>query len=195
MQASSVAEAGEETKMNYTTTLADIQGRIELPLICNRRGLTGIAVEIGTMIGIYASDFLVRWQGKQFYTIDDYRGDPERSGDRKVQKLEAIERLAFFGRKCQMINSDSVAAAADFADGTVDFIHIDGDHSYEGCKRDMEAWWPKMKPGALFTGHDYCGHFDGLIAAVHEFAKKVNLPVQIVNEQCGHNTWMIEVPK
>ena len=78
----------------------------------------------------------------------------------------------------------SQEAAENFPDGYFDLIYIDADHTYEGCKADMETWWPKMKPGGFFTGDDYSnshapvtGVKFGVIKAVNEFAKEVNLPV------------------
>ena len=56
------------------------------------------------------------------------------------------------------IRNDSVEASKNYADGSVDFVFIDGDHSYNGCKRDIEAWLPKMKPNSIFAGHDYAWH-------------------------------------
>jgi predicted O-methyltransferase YrrM len=40
----------------------------------------------------------------------------------------------------------------------VDFVFIDGDHSYEGCKGDIEAWLPNIKPGGIIAIHDYKKH-------------------------------------
>lgn len=37
----------------------------------------------------------------------------------------------------------------------VDLVFIDGDHSYEGCKGDIEAWLPNIKPGGILAIHDY----------------------------------------
>lgn len=53
------------------------------------------------------------------------------------------------------IRSDSVEASKNYADRSVDFVFVDGDHSYNGCKRDIEAWLPKMKPNSILAGHDY----------------------------------------
>lgn len=39
-----------------------------------------------------------------------------------------------------------------------DLVLIDGDHSYEGCKGDIEAWLPNIKPGGILAIHDYKKH-------------------------------------
>ena len=36
----------------------------------------------------------------------------------------------------------------------IDFLHIDGDHSYEGVKSDFENYFPKVKPNGIITVHD-----------------------------------------
>lgn len=38
----------------------------------------------------------------------------------------------------------------------VDFLMIDGDHSYEGVKKDFETYSPLVKPGGLVAFHDIC---------------------------------------
>jgi len=53
------------------------------------------------------------------------------------------------------IRMDSVEASELYADGSLDFVFIDGDHSYDGVKGDLEAWLPKMKPNSIISGHDY----------------------------------------
>lgn len=50
---------------------------------------------------------------------------------------------------------DSVQAASEFADRSLSFVYIDGDHSYEGCRRDILAWAPKVMRGGVIAGHDY----------------------------------------
>jgi predicted O-methyltransferase YrrM len=53
------------------------------------------------------------------------------------------------------IQSDSRQAAPRFADQTFDLIFIDGDHSYQGVKADIQAWKDKLKPSGILAGHDY----------------------------------------
>lgn len=48
----------------------------------------------------------------------------------------------------------STDVAQEFADEWLDFVFIDGDHSYEGVDADIKAWAPKIRKGGLIAGHD-----------------------------------------
>lgn len=67
----------------------------------------------------------------------------------------AREQTAFAARRRLILRSDSAAAAACVADGCLDFVFLDADHSYTGVRQDIDAWWPKLRPGGLLGGHDY----------------------------------------
>ena len=38
--------------------------------------------------------------------------------------------------------------------GEIDLLFIDCDHSYEGCREDLENWYPKVVPGGHIVLHD-----------------------------------------
>lgn len=38
--------------------------------------------------------------------------------------------------------------------GALDFVFIDGDHSFDGLRRDWEAWSPLLAPGGVIALHD-----------------------------------------
>lgn len=76
----------------------------------------------------------------------------------------------------------SFEAVRHFADNFFDLIYIDADHSYEGCLKDIQDWYPKVKKGKFLLGDDYrvyegrrAGVNFGVIEAVNEFAKTNNL--------------------
>src|SRR5262249_31521464 len=54
--------------------------------------------------------------------------------------------------RVEWVRLTGVAAAKQYAangNGPVDFIFIDGDHSYDGIRGDWEAWSDLLAPGAI----------------------------------------------
>ena len=47
-------------------------------------------------------------------------------------------------------------------------VFLDGDHSYEAVKADIESWMPKIKPGGILAGHDYGAEHPGVKQAADE---------------------------
>jgi len=50
----------------------------------------------------------------------------------------------------------------------IDFVFIDGDHSYVSICEDIAAWVPRISRGGVIAGHDYMAHHPGVIRAVNE---------------------------
>jgi predicted O-methyltransferase YrrM len=54
---------------------------------------------------------------------------------------------------------------------SMDFIYIDGDHSYAGVKNDTEKALQMLKPGGTMMWHDYGAGLDGLVKYFVEFTR------------------------
>jgi Methyltransferase domain len=70
--------------------------------------------------------------------------------------------------KFAIIPQNSIKAAKLFPDKSLDFCFIDADHTYTSCKNDILAYLPKIKPGGIIAGHDYCDDWPGVKQAVAE---------------------------
>ena len=56
--------------------------------------------------------------------------------------------------------------------GDADLLFVDGYHSEEFVTTDLELGWPKVRPGGVLCGHDYCDkHPDhlGVVRAVNKW--------------------------
>src|SRR3990167_4054505 len=54
----------------------------------------------------------------------------------------------------------------------VNVLFIDGDHTYEGCKADIDNWYPQMANGGVMLFHDCDDTSPGVVQAVAEFVKE-----------------------
>ncbi len=148
--------------------------------------------EVGTWRGDFAAAILASRRPARLYLIDpwEYRTDPgyeqasygghSEDGQARLDAMHAsvLERFAAEIRSGQVLvrRARSLEAAAGFADGSLDWVYIDADHSYEGVSGDLEAFFRVVKPGGFLAGDDY-GHEgswfeDGVRRAVDEFAPR-----------------------
>lgn len=73
-------------------------------------------------------------------------------------------------------HENSWDAARRYRDGSVDFVFIDADHSYESVRRDIDAWLPKIRKNeGIIAGHDFCVDFPGVIQAVTETFPRIEV--------------------
>ncbi len=54
-------------------------------------------------------------------------------------------------------------------DTKIDVLFIDGDHTYEGCKADIEVWSPFVKDGGVILFHDADEGGTGILRAITEW--------------------------
>ena len=55
------------------------------------------------------------------------------------------------------------------ADTHIDFLFIDGDHTYEGVKSDFEMYSPLVRSGGLIALHDIVPGPEGCVGGVPKY--------------------------
>ena len=124
-------------------------------------------VEVGSFKG-RSSSFLaveIANSGKNIKLdcIDTWQGSIEHQKGEECEIKEVVEGTLYetFLKNTEPvkhlinpIREPSYEAAARYADGSIDFIMIDGDHTFDGVCKDIQAFLPKMKKGGVMTGDD-----------------------------------------
>ena len=134
-----------------------------------RLGDDVVGIEIGTCRAESTAFLLEKCPNiMRIFTIDPYKAYEDWTGEINQEVIDkfmmiAQENLKPYGDRVRMIRETSSQAVNNFTDTLVDFIFIDGDHSYEATLADCEAYYPFLKPGGFFCGHDYSS-----IQAVHD---------------------------
>jgi len=54
-----------------------------------------------------------------------------------------------------LVRKFSMDAVKDFKDESLDFVYIDGNHTFQFVTNDIVEWSKKVKQGGIIAGHDY----------------------------------------
>ena len=133
-----------------------------------------IGGEAGTYRGDFANYILETLLPKKFYVFDL---DMQTYDVAKRFKDEIDAELV------QLIEGDSSTQLAEFPVDYFDWLYIDGDHSYEGCKKDLIQAARTVKPGGLIFVNDYIffSHVEGapfgVIHAVNEICHEFDAEI------------------
>lgn len=65
---------------------------------------------------------------------------------------------------------------------TFDVVFIDGDHGHSGARHDLERWGARTAPRGTVVVHDAVRRFPGVCAALGEFSRAHDIPVDMPAE-------------
>lgn len=157
--------------------------------ILRRMPRHGVVAEIGVDLGDLSEKILLINRPRALHLIDPWTAaGSEYQQHRTVGPLaESPRRLDSSGRfnfvrdrfasdiaggTVIIHRANSDIAGAEFPDSTFDWVYIDGNHSYEFVRGDLELYYQKLKPGGFIVCDDYhhAGFWnDGVTRAVDEF--------------------------
>lgn len=146
--------------------LADCQMLPNRFMLLDQLPKGGVMAEIGVDTGNFSHEILTRCSPSELHLFEM---DPER-----MSHPDVIKELDDDNGRLKLHVGDSAASMRRVPDGFFDIVYIDGDHAYEGVKRDIEATLPKLKPTGSLVFNDYSvwspvGMYHcGVARAVHE---------------------------
>lgn len=120
--------------------------------------------EVGVGKGELSSVMLCNFPKLILHMVDswNYKGDQWHS-----ETLRATEP---WKNRRRIMVSDSVDAAREFRDCSLDFVYMDAGHKYESVSADLVAWYRKIKHGGFLLCDDYYPpRHNGVVSAINEF--------------------------
>lgn len=88
------------------------------------------------------------------FAIDTFEGDEHAGFYGKDVYEDVSRRNRRYDGFSQVIRSTFAEACDQFADGSIDILHIDGSHTHDAVRRDFETWLPKLSSRGVILFHD-----------------------------------------
>ncbi len=162
-----------------------------LALLAEHGPGVGSIVEIGSFAGrstCYLAHGSKRARREKVVAVDHFQGSPEHqpgggfasdlvAGGTLFETFRTNLKAAGVDDWVHVIKAGSAEAVKDWSH-PVRLLFIDGDHSYEGSKRDYEAWSPWLAPEGIAVFHDI-GIFEG-VTRFHEELTASGAAVEIM---------------
>ncbi len=166
----------------YVDTYMCREFNTRVDMITNLVEPNGVIGEIGVFKCDFSRQLVNILKPSRLVLFDLFEG-PMCSGDVDGNNVQwcNMGEMYFEAKKIgEAIKGDSSECLSKFEDQTFDMLYIDGDHSYQGVKKDLEQAFKKVKIGGWIMGHDYEMNMNkartsydfGVKRAVDEFCKE-----------------------
>lgn len=150
--------------------------------------LSGEGVELGVARGDYSLAILGNVRVTKLHSVDRWS---DHHDEREYRK--AADLLSVFGSRSAIVRASFCDALGLFPDASLDFVYIDGyAHTGQDGGRTLADWWPKLKPGGMFAGHDYHPRYQPTIDVVDAFMASRGLQFGLTEEDELPSWWTIK---
>ncbi len=150
----------------------DVTAESPVRLNCTRKDLAALfsqlgfteGAEIGVDNGFYSEVLCQQNPNLKLHCIDPWKVYSKYEDIREerifTKRFEHTKKL-LEPYNCNIIRKSSTGALKDFAPRSLDFVYIDGNHTFDYVTEDLRGWSKIVKVGGIIAGHDYKGRRKG----------------------------------
>ena len=126
-------------------------------------------------IGVYQGRCTAMWNvilinqeiPYEYHAIDHFEGSEEHAKGVDYYSLTKHNLTSILDR-INLFKNDSISQSKEYEDEYFDIVYVDASHDYESVKKDIDAWYPKVKKNGIICGDDYIAGWEGVVRAVDE---------------------------
>jgi predicted O-methyltransferase YrrM len=156
-----------ENLVEKAKTVSGYMSEKELQFLAEHAAYSYFTIEVGTWQGRSAT---VLSKSLRLICVDKFDGMLEGKKISESQLDVVKEKFKEFPN-VQFLQGDSTDLASNFPNDCADLILIDGGHSYDQAKSDIEKYFDKLRIGGKMVVHDYAIDWTDVMKACDEFAE------------------------
>lgn len=177
-----------------------------------RHNLYQIFAELGYKVGAEVGVFRARNARQMFrdiprlklYGIEAYADQPYSTRHKTTPRYDKNREIVtnrMKNRDFKMIEKFSEEAVQDIHYDSLDFVYIDGDHSYDYVMTDIILWNRRVRSGGIVSGHDYTLPTDykhaydvNVKEAVDDYIRIHKISPWYITDKDGARNWSDKCP-
>lgn len=169
----------------------------DIPRLFHELGFK-VGAEVGVYRGVYSVWLLRNCPGLKLYGIDSWASYPGHEYYESKDMADAYKEAQKNTKQydCKLIKGWSSEVVKQFEDESLDFVFIDGNHTYEYVVEDIALWSKKVKKGGIIYGHDFDDYSSNketnvhVINAVEGWMKSYKIHPWFVTTNNKNKCWM-----
>lgn len=107
--------------------------------------------EVGVDRGLFSHYILKQNPEMSLLLVDPWRW--KLRGESRYEST--VRRMAEFSDRATIIRRDSFEAVHEVPEESLDFVYIDGDHTFDYVMTDLIWWSKRVRYGGIVAAHDY----------------------------------------
>jgi len=108
-----------------------------------------------------------------------------------IRAERAKQRLGAYN--VEIRRQQSIDAALQVPEGSLDFVYIDGCHVFDWVMTDIILWAQRVRPGGIVSGHDYYKFYRaGVQRAVDVYTWAHNIPMWYLTREKEATWWWVK---
>lgn len=142
------------------------QREIERQLLLQKMPKAAVCAEVGVWRAAFSELILSITSPRMLHLIDPWQfmgefpkriyGGSVATNQNYMDRVYESVAKKFAGNPNVVLNrATSERALSAFADGYLDWVYLDGNHSYDFVSSDLRICRSKVKPGGIIAGDDY----------------------------------------
>ena len=155
-----------------------------------------VGCELGVWRGDHAADLLATVRPRVLHLVDNWSWPKGLDPAAETARLRARFRAEIAAGQVHVHPLSFAEFLGSLPDRSIDWIYVDGAHTYAQVARDVWQAWPKVRVGGILCGHDFAirpaSWGTGVCRAVLELIQnRAGTLIALSNEKLGD--WAIRV--
>ncbi|MCP4493207.1 MAG: class I SAM-dependent methyltransferase [Gammaproteobacteria bacterium] len=152
-----------------------------------------VGAEVGVRRGNFSRKLCDANRNLKLSCVDPWMAYSNKYNKKRQDRIyqEAVTKLQDY--PVEIIRETSMDGLQHFRDGTLDFVFIDGNHTYDYVAPDIILWSRKVRSGGIVAVHDYyCFGHSGVVPAVNGYVQGNNIQPWYVTKELEPTAYWVK---